>query len=161
VLTEQELPAGLRPIDTPPDGTSQEQQLIDVWFVRDASLASTTHRVAAPVEPADAVDEVLAGPSESEQDNSLRSAIPDPEAVVGVTVVGGVATVELTNAFAEIPANDQVLAVGQLVLTLTDLRGVGRVRFVVDDVHVAVPLPTGETADESVSRDDYLVLTGS
>ena len=104
---------------------------------------------------------MLAGPSTSEQDESLRSAIPDPSAVVDVSVAGGVATVNLTAAFSEIPANDQVLAVGQLVLTLTDLRGIGRVRFVVDDVQVAVPLPNGETSEDSVSRDEYLVLTGS
>jgi spore germination protein GerM len=161
VVSEEELPAGLRTLDTAPDATSQEQQIIDVWFVRDETLVSSRHRVPTPVEPTAVVEEILAGPTETEQNASLRSAIPDPAAVVGVTLARGVATVELSAAFAEIPANDQVLAVGQIVLTLTDLRGLGRVRFVVDDTNVAVPLATGETSDQSVSRDDYLVLTGS
>lgn len=158
-LSQSELPDGLRPVETSPDATSQEQEIIDVWFVREQKLARTRHSVSAPVDPLIAVEEVLAGPSASEQNESLRSAIPDPAAVVGATVLRGVATVNLTTAFSEIPANDQVLAVGQLVLTLTDLRGIGRVRFVVDDVQVAVPLPNGETSEDSVSRDEYLVLT--
>lgn len=158
-LSQNELPDGLRTVQTAPDATSQEQEIIDVWFVRDDSLVTTRHSVSAPAGPTIAIAEVLAGPSASEQDESLRSAVPDPSAVVEVSVVGGVATVDLTSAFSEIPANDQVLAVGQLVLTLTDLRGIGRVRFVVDEVQVAVPLPNGETSEDSVSRDEYLVLT--
>jgi spore germination protein GerM len=159
VLSEDELPDGLRTAESAPDATDQQQEAIDLWFVRDENLASTRHSVPAPAGPSAAVDELLTGPSDTEQDESLRSAIPDPSAVVGVAVSGGVASVDITAAFSEIPASDQVLAVGQLVLTLTDLRGVGRVRFLVDDEQVAVPLPNGETSDDSVSRDDYLVLT--
>jgi germination protein M len=158
-LSQSEVPDGLRPTDTVPDATSQQQEIIDVWFVRDSRLVSSRHSVSAPAGPTTAIEEVLAGPSAAEQDNSLRSAIPDPSAVVGVSAVRGVATVNLTAAFSEIPANDQVLAVGQLVLTLTDLRGIGRVRFVVEDVQVAVPVPSGETSEATVSRDEYLVLT--
>lgn len=158
-LSAAELPDGLRTIDTAPPASQVEQDNIDVWFVRDDALVSTRHSVTTPAGPTVAVDELLAGPSDSEQDESLRSAIPDASAIVDVSVVGGLATVNLTTAFAEIPASDQVLAVGQLVLTLTDQRGIGRVRFVVDDVQVAVPLPSGETSEDSVSRDEYLVLT--
>jgi hypothetical protein len=159
VLSESELPDGLRPVSTSPDATTREQEVIDVWFVRDGSLARARHSVPSPADASIAVDEVLAGPSASEQGESLRSAIPDPEAVVGVTVGRGVATVDLRAAFAEIPASDQVLAVGQLVLTLTDLRGIGRVEFQVNGEQVPVPLPNGEPSEGTVSRDDYLSLT--
>ena len=100
----------------------------------------------------------LSGPTEAEQNRSLRTAIPGAAAVVEVSVARGVATVTLTPAFSEIPAADQVLAVGQIVLTLTDQRGIGRVRFVVDDASIAVPLPSGETSGDSVSRDEFIEL---
>jgi len=110
------------------------------------------------VTPQVALAELLSGPSEAEQNRSLRSAVPDAEVVIGVEVLGGVASVDLASTFSEIPASDQVLAVGQIVLTLTDLRGIGRVRFIVDEVQIAVPLPTGDASEGSVSRDDYIVL---
>ena len=44
------------------------------------------------------------------------------------------------------------------VLTLTDQRGIGRVRFVVDDASIAVPVPSGETSGDSVSRDEFIEL---
>lgn len=158
VLSDADVPDGLKPVEAPVTEPAAVEEDVDVWFLREGMLVSVRHRVAAPVDPAAAIAELLAGPSEDEQGQSLRSAIPDSSAVVGVTVARGVAAVSLAPEFAEIPASDQVLAVAQLVFTLTDLRGVGRVRFLVDDVQVAVPLPTGESTDESVSRDEYVAL---
>jgi hypothetical protein len=43
-------------------------------------------------------------------------------------------------------------------LTLTDVRGVGGVQFLVDGTPVAVPIPTGETSDQPVFREQFLTL---
>jgi spore germination protein GerM len=51
--------------------------------------------------------------------------------------------------------------VGQFVLTLTDLRGVGSVQFTVDGAPAAVPTPTGESSDEPIFREQFLELVGS
>lgn len=154
-----EVPEGLRPVDSVAPPVTAATEPVTVWFVREGELVPVEHRVERPAGPTAAVTELLAGPSAGEQQRALRSAIPDPAAVVEVVVAGGIATVALTPAFSEIPSADQVLAVGQLVLTLTDLRGVGLVRFLIDDVDIAVPLPSGEAADRPVSRDDYFELT--
>jgi spore germination protein GerM len=157
-IAPDELPGGLRPSATSTPDSPIGQEPIDVWMVRDDRLSATRHRVDPPVTPQAALGELLSGPSEAEQNRSLRSAIPDASVVVDVTVSGGVATVDLAATFSEIPANDQVFAVGQIVLTLTDLRGIGRVRFVVDEAQIAVPLPSGDASEGSVSRDDYIIL---
>jgi len=52
-----------------------------------------------------------------------------------------------------------LLAVGQFVLTLTDLRGVGSVQFTVDGVPAAVPTPTGESTEQPAFREQFLELT--
>ncbi len=154
-----EVPSGLRPTDTLVATTAvAETETVTIWFVRDGRLVPARHRVAAPVTPPAVLSELLLGPTAAEQTRALRTAIPDADAVTDVSVAGGVAAVQLTQAFAEIPAADQIPALGQLVMTLTDLRGVGRVRFVLDDAVIAVPLPTGEVAEGSVSRDDFAVL---
>jgi len=158
-ISADDLPVGLRPTDSTIPAALADQEPIDIWLVRDDRLAATRHRVDPPVTPQVALAELLSGPSEAEQNRSLRSAIPDAEVVLAVEVLRGVAIVDLAPTFSEIPASDQVLAVGQIVMTLTDLRGVGRVRFVVDEVDIAVPLPTGDASEGGVSRDDYLDLT--
>ncbi len=112
-----------------------------------------------PVTASEVVASLGEGPTAAEIDRGLRSAIPDATMVVSAEVAGGTATVELAADFSEIPPGDQVLALGQLVLTLTDLRGVGRVRFQVAGAPVATPLPDGTSTDDSVSREDFRSLT--
>ena len=157
-IPTDQVPVGLRPTDSTIEASLAESEPTDIWFVRDAGLVTTRHRVAPPVTAQAALAELLTGPTNAEQNRSLRSAIPDGSVVIDVQVVGGVATVDLASSFSDIPARDQVLAVGQIVLTLTDLRGIGRVGFVVEEVQIAVPLPSGDASDGSVSRDDYIAL---
>lgn len=159
-VPEEAVPEALRTPGTNDTILTATNESAAIWFVRDDVLDKVLHRVEAPVEAASVIADLLLGPTDDEQGRSFRSAIPDPAVVVDATVTAGQATVELTPEFAEIPVADQVLAVGQLVLTLTDLRGVGSVRFVVDDAQIAVPLPTGEASDQPVSRDDYITLSG-
>lgn len=158
-IPDDEIPVGLRAADSVPASAPTANELATVWFIRDAALAASTHEVPSPAAAASVVADLLAGPTSADQARGLRSAIPDAAVVVAVTLARGTASIALTAAFAEIPAPDQVLAIGQLVMTLTDLRGIGRVRFLVDDVPIAVPLPGGEASDEAVTRDDYVDLT--
>ncbi len=161
ILAPADLPTGLQP-DAQATTTSMVQTAeVDVWFVRDDRLARVRHEVEPPVVAEVALAELLSGPDAAEQDRRLRSAIPDAQVVDGVTVSRGVASVAIGAEFADIPANDQLLAVAQVVLTLTDLRGVGRVVFLLADSPVAVPLPSGESTDQAVSRDDYVELLES
>lgn len=158
ILRTDELPAGLRP-DAQATTTSVVQTaLVDLWLVREEGVVRVRHEVEPPVTADVALAELLVGPDEGEQARQLRSAIPDPEVVAGVSVSRGVASVAIGPGFTDIPASDQVLAVAQIVLTLTDLRGVGRVLFTVADTAIAVPLPNGESTDQAVSRDDYQEL---
>jgi spore germination protein GerM len=158
VIAQGDLPSGLQVDGSVTPREPQTQERIAIWFVREDGLARAVHAVPGPATPQAVVDELLLGPDDREQGLALRSAIPDPEAVPAVSVERGVATVQLTSAFSEIPAADQVLAVGQLVMTLTGLPGIGRVRFVVDESQVAIPLPNGEVAEDAVSREDYAEL---
>lgn len=158
LLGADELPAGLRPDEQATLTSVVQTADVDVWLVRDERLVRARHEVDPPVTAEVALAELLLGPDDDEQADQLRSAIPDPEVVEGVAVSRGIATVAISPGFTDIPAGDQVLAVAQLVLTLTDLRGIGRVTFTVAETAIAVPLPNGESTDQAVSRDDYLEL---
>lgn len=130
-------------------------ETVQVWMVADGSLTPVARSLPLPVAPADVLAALAAGVTVDESESGLRSAIPDSSMVLDATVSGGTAVVVLDRSFLDIPADDQVVAVGQIVVTLTDLRGVGRVRFEIDGEPVAVPLPTGDSSQEPVSRDDF------
>jgi spore germination protein GerM len=136
-----------------------ETERATLWLVAGETLVASRQDVAAPATVGSVTSELLAGPDEAERERGLRSALPDPTVVVGTELARGMATVELTPSFSEISPQDQLLAVGQLVLTLTDLRGIGSVQFTLDDVPVAVPTPTGESTEQPVFRDQFLELT--
>lgn len=131
---------------------------ITAWFVRDGLLVELARQVPAPPDAATVVGVVADGVSQAESDRGYRSALPDPAMVDGAESARGTATVSLSSAFVDVPTGDQVLALGQLVLSITELRGVGRVRFQIDGEPVAVPLPDGTSTDDAVTRDDFAAL---
>ena len=86
----------------------------------------------------------------------LRSAVPSLAEIRVLDTGAGIASVELPAGFFDgIPALDQRLVVGQLVLTLTDSRGIGQVEF-----NIAVPKASGEVvrAGAPLSRNDFVSL---
>jgi hypothetical protein len=69
-----------------------------------------------------------------------------------------VATIHLPQGFFEqIPPEDQLLAIGQLVLTITEIRGIGQVKFVQNGLPRGVPRGSGGITDgtEPLARRDY------
>lgn len=137
-------------------GSTTRLELVTLWFVKDGDLIPARRRLPVPVDIDIVVAALAAGVSVNEVERSLRSAIPAPSMIDGASLAGGTATVRLTSEFLDIPVADQSLAVAQIVVTVTDLRGVGRVRFVIADSPVLVPLPDGSSTDDSVSRDLFL-----
>lgn len=100
------------------------------------------------------------GPTGEESSEGLRSALPGPDVVASVELQGGVATVDLDDTFRSITGSDQVLAIAQVVCTLTARPGVGRVSFTLEGATVEIPRGNGSLTSGSVSRDDYRTLFG-
>jgi spore germination protein GerM len=158
-ISDDELPVGLRPGATQHSTAPLAMEPATIWLVDGDALDDVRHDVAAPASIESVKTELLTGPNEAEQARGLRSALPDPNVVSDISLSRGVAAVDLTSSFAEISPEDQLLAVGQFVLTLTDLRGVGSVQFTVDGAPAAVPTPTGESTEEPAFREQFLELT--
>jgi spore germination protein GerM len=158
-LNADELPAALRVDSVPTTSVPVATEPAILWLIDGDTLVPRRHDVVAPASVESVTAELLAGPDELEQQLGLRSALPDPTVVVGGELSRGIATVELTPSFLEISSQDQLLAVGQLVLTLTDLRGVGSVQFTLDDGPVAVPTPGGQSSEQPVVREQFFELS--
>ena len=160
-IENDRLPIALQERAVPDATVGPPLESIAVWLVRDDALSSVVHLVESPVTPGVALRQLELGATQAEQRQGLRSAIPDAGMVGDATVTRGTTTVELAQSFDQIPPRDQMLAIAQIVLTLTDLRGVGRVQFERSDASLAVPLADGSMTDEPVSADDYFALVST
>lgn len=108
------------------------------------------------------------GPPEGEIGVGLRTAVPTRiRAELTVSEDGsGVATVDLPPNFFEpniISQEDQRLAIGQIVLTLTEVGRIGQVRFNQDGVPIGVPRGSRELSQpgEQLAPRDYQELLES
>ena len=106
---------------------------------------------------AELLELVVDGPSEVEQSLGITSAVP-AGTIASVDISRGTATVDLTSAFGDIRSREQLLALAQIVYTLTGQPGIGGVRFSVEGKDVTVPLADGTASDDALSRDDFSAL---
>ena len=108
-------------------------------------------------EPEEALQQLIAGPTGEEARAGLRTAIPVNSVVHDLTFTDGDATVDVSAAFAGVGGREEILAVGQVVLTLTDA-GVERVTIRLEGLPVALPLPNGVLVTDPVTFADYRAL---
>jgi len=113
----------------------------------------------APVSVESVLEALAAGPTATEVQLGLRTALlTTPGLVNSGGVSGGIATIDLGQPFSEIAGRDQIVALAQIVSTVTGLPGVGRVRFTLDGNPVGILRGDGAVTTETVSRDDYATL---
>lgn len=129
-----------------------------VYFARDLRLVPTARKLP----PSSSLSELLGslgrGPNRNEVAAGLRSALPDESTFPDVSVSRGTATVDLGRRFRALSGNDQVIALAQLVYTVTGQPGVGLVRFTLVGAPTDVPRANGSLTSGPVSRDDYLAV---
>lgn len=130
---------------------------LTVYFVRGDALAPAER--GTPVADARSALELLAlGPTRVEVIGGLRTALAPQSLRVDEGVPGGITSVSVTREFTGITGGNQLLAVAQVVWTLTDLPGTTQVRFLVEGVPVEVPTDSGLT-DSPVGRDHFRSVT--
>ena len=141
---------------------------VRVWFAREDGLVPViTDLTREPsVPPAEVLSALVVGPSAEQVDEGMRTLVADPltdtplatvPAEGSVTEAGSV-IVTLSAAAAALPPGDQVLLLGQIVLSLTGA-GYSSVTFVDEaGAPAAVPLPGGRLLDRPAVARDYAGL---
>jgi len=145
--------------------TTNPTEAVTLYFVADAGtqLVPTRRFLASPAQPYPVLNALKEGPVPV-VDSGLRTAIP-PGAVFQKRDYRGVFTVDLSPTFFTSMADpaDEQLAVAQIVLTLTGLRGISQVRFTINDEPINVLLGDGQPSalGQVLVADDYDVLLGN
>jgi hypothetical protein len=119
-------------------------------------------RVFRQVPYAAGVDGSLAAlevaPSPDESAAGLRSALPAGAGHLLSRVAGGTAVVSVPSAYESLGLEQQVMAVAQIVFTVTAVAGVSAVEFSVGGQIVDVPVANGQLQSGPLTRADYAPL---
>lgn len=129
-----------------------------LFLVQGERLAPVQRELPAPVSVESVLEALAAGPTATEVELGLRTALLTPGLMKSGGVSGGIATIDLGQPFTEIAGRDQIVALAQIVSTVTGLPGVGRASFTLEGNPVGVLRGDGAVTNESVSRDDYATL---
>jgi hypothetical protein len=141
----------------PPTTTTTLPWRTNLWYVAGDRLVPAPRQLREQPEVAQVLRLLLRGPADDDLP-LVRSALGVADASVAGPPAGGTLTIDLVADFGARSSSEQILALGQLVFTVTEVPGVGRVVFRIGTTELAVPLPNGQLAQGSVSRDDYAVL---
>lgn len=134
----------------PADGTGDAT----VCLTLDGSLLAVSRPTGGDRSLDSLLELVTAGATEGEAKVGLRSSV-DGAVVDAVSRSGSTATVSLAEEFAELPGDEQLLAVAQATCTLTSQPGIDGVRFRLGNEPVDVPVQGGSLVGRPVTRDDY------
>lgn len=158
VEDDADVPGGLlspaAPEGTVPAGAAARPVTICL-LGRDGRLREVTRDAPEGSGITEVLDALAAPPNVDERTAGLSTGMPTTLDVDGVDVEAGVATVSLTDAFADRSSREQLDAVAQIVCTLTAQPGIGQVHFELGGVNVDVPRGDGASTSDPVSRSDY------
>lgn len=165
-VTSESSPRGLEhPALTAPaataDGALSRPTAVVVYLLRERQAVRVRRVVESPADASRRLDALGRGPTEREVAAGLRTAVAGGIRAEDVVVEGSTARVSLSAGFTDAGTQEQILALAQLVLTLTESGGVRAVTFEVDDVAVSVPRTDGSLTDDPVGRADYVDLLPS
>ena len=158
------------PSPTPsPSPTSTQTpivEVVDFFFIREDGLVPLVSDIPSPTSPEVVLEGLTSGPP---PETGLRSVVVDP--LTGTPLVGvfvptdpqvalptADVTIAVAGAFSSLPSAEQVLLLGQVVLSLSSA-GYATVS-VVDEAGspLAVPLPDGRLLDRPATALDYASL---
>lgn len=155
-----DLPAALRPGAAPASTTTVPgpRAAIVVYWIRGDHLVPAQATTAAPVTVSSVLSLLQAGPDARLARQGDRSALEGGNLVRTVYVSGRTASIDLDAAFANSLPSDQVLALGQCVLTVVHLAQISHVRFTVGGRRTQLPRADGSLTAEPVTPRDYRPL---
>ncbi len=152
----EEVPFGLTGTTTTTTSRPAPSARATLYLVKGERLLPVRRQLPAPVTPAAVLEAVAAGPSPRDSAQGLRSSLVT--SVMLERIAGGTATVRLERSFVAADVREQILALAQLVYTMTELPGIQGVRFSFDGQPAEVPTAEGSLKAGTANRGDYATV---
>jgi spore germination protein GerM len=138
-----------------PRGTPTRR--VDLCLVADDHLITVPTELPTPLTVRRTLQALVNAPR-TKLPAGTRSAINDPRLITANTSKRGVAQIDLSTDLSQIPPADQILALAQVVCTLTSLPGIGQVHFTRAGHPIDIPRADGSLTNKPVARSDYGTL---
>lgn len=153
---------------TPPVPDEEDEPRLRLWFVQNEGLTAVESSLPLDTSPEFVMQALVVGPTGEQIADGLRTIAADPlsgqplaylvpsdPSSMALPADDSVITLQLSPDFTALPPSEQVLLLGQLVLSLTGA-GASAVGFVDSaGATLAVPLPDGRVLDTPARAGDY------
>jgi hypothetical protein len=128
-------------------------------YIVDATghLAPSSRIVPSPPSLDSVLGELTLGPTDIETAAGYTSSLPKNLIILQAYVKARIGYVSLSTSLADLPRAQEILAIGQLVLTAHDVGATDGLEILVGGVAQALPLPSGERSHR-VTVSDYKSL---
>lgn len=126
-----------------------------IYLVKGGLLVAVPRQVPAEPLVEELMVDLLAGPTAAEKAIGIGSALLGSNVVAAVQVVDGIATVELAANLEGTGRNDDVLAFGQIVCTLTARPGILWAAFTRGGQRIEVPRGDGSLTASLLNAASY------
>ncbi|WP_460661783.1 GerMN domain-containing protein [Kribbella swartbergensis] len=157
-IEPQAIPSRLQSPGVPTAAPSAASADVQVNFVRNDRLVPVTREVTGPDLLDGVIQALTAGPTGTEQAAGITSALPPGLALSVVEVQSTRVVLQLSGETDGRSATENVLAVGQIVLSVTALRTVEEVTFWRDGAPVEALLADGALTTDPLTAADYEAL---
>lgn len=117
-------------------------------------------RLIEPTSDPEIVIELLAtGPDSYETAAGIRSGLFSEVALItSVGIDGRAIVIDLEKSFADVPGGEQILILGQIVLSLFAFSDIEGVQFTMESQPVSVVGASGKSIDRLITRSDFAIL---
>ena len=137
-----------------------EEREVRAYFMRDELVGPVAREATGDGVAAEALEGLLAGLTETEQQLGFTTAIPSGTELLGVVVAEGVATVDLSDEFGSGGGSASMMSrVAQIVFTVTQFPTVEGVSFEIDGEPLTALGGEGLLLEEPQTRADWEDLT--
>lgn len=137
--------------------------VVTVYLLDRDGLVIPVTRLTAAGGPVDVLRALLEGPRPEESAAGLRSALPVATELLGFRTgpETGAVVVDLSDDFLTVQGEQQIKAVAQVVLTLTELPDITGVRFAFEGQVRPVFRAQGDLTDAPLTRSSFTQLTAA
>lgn len=126
-----------------------------VFFLQGDHLAAQLAWLPSRDPVDQALADLVAGPAPTGTRAELRSALPGSVDRLASTLTDGVAVVDLPTTLDRLGAHNEILAVAQIVFTITAEPGITGVRLTSGGSPMEIPTGSGRLVTRAVTRQDY------
>ena len=145
------------PSTNPPP--NQLQESVVIYLISGSGLRTQSLIVPAPL-TAETVITALNGPfDENIAARGLRTGFYESsDLITNVSTVGPVATIDLSESFTELPGDEQLLILGQIVLSIIANTEITSINFTSNNIAIKIPNANGKLIQGSAQRADFVDL---